>query len=196
MSNLSQISLSMWNLSHVSLRMRNLSKYVKSLPNLSENEESLSNLSRNLSQLSIITRGIPTLEFGENSPRTEVYAKNGLKETNPPNRKYYSWTEPKALFMRVWTESTVHELNRNHCSSEPNPALKEVRTEPCKKEKSEPKVLFITVHNSTFGSSQTSDRTPLPSPRTASLRTSLASLLSSGSRLRFRTMHPPDRTSA
>ena len=60
--------------------MRNLSKYVKSLPNLSENEESLSNLSRNLSQLSIITRGIPTLGFGENSPKTEVYAKNGLKD--------------------------------------------------------------------------------------------------------------------
>ena len=66
--------------------MRNLSKYVKSLPNLSKYVKSLPNLS----QLLKITRGIPTLEFGKNNPRTEVYAKNGLKETNPLNRKYYS----------------------------------------------------------------------------------------------------------
>ena len=63
--------------------MRNLSKNVKSLLNLSKYVESLSNLSQNLSQLSIITRGIPTLEFGENSPKAEVYAKNGLEEPKP-----------------------------------------------------------------------------------------------------------------
>ena len=82
--------------------MRNLSKNIKSLPNLSKNVKSLPNislyvkspqvcqislsmwnLSHDLSQLSIITRGIPTLEFGENSPKTEVYAKNGLKEPKP-----------------------------------------------------------------------------------------------------------------
>ena len=147
--------------------MRNLSKYVKSLPNLSENEESLSNLSRNLSQLSIITRGIPTLEFGENSPRTEVYAKNGLKETNPPNRKYYSSTEPRVLFINR-TESTVHPSRTAH--------RRKVRTEPRIEGRSEPKLLFITVHYSSFGFDilasylQTEDRS-FPSDFGPSLRT-------------------------
>ena len=79
-----------------------------------------------------------------------------------PNRKYCSWAGPKLLFIR--TEPSF-EGNPNRTM-----LRRKVRTEPCVEGKSEPKVLFITVHNSPFGSSLTSDRT-LPSRRTASLRT-------------------------
>ena len=98
----------------LSLCVRNLSKNVKSLPNLSKYVKSLPNLSRNLSQLSIITRGIPTLEFGENSPKMEVYAKNGLKEPKPLLGTEPFWVEG------CWTEPERSSRARtSHASTEP-----------------------------------------------------------------------------
>ena len=75
-----------------------------------------------------------------------------------PNRKYCSWAEPKVLFIRTEPD---HERD-------PNRTLlrRKVRTEPHMEGRSEPKLLFTTVHNSSFGSSHPSDRT-LPSRRIA-----------------------------